>query len=331
MADRCYVNSVAQVSCQQPLCDEWFESPRIYSDSYVRAIEPDTSGFISSSEARRMSRILRRAVCTAFAAVAESDVSVPGAVITGTGSGCIENSEKFLVDMGRYGEESLKPTLFMQSTHNTVSSLIAIMMKCHGYNSTYSHKGISFESALLDAWLQMRCGMLSSALVGSHDEVTPFMGRVMRRTHPYGSFVSEASVSTVLSAVGGPADICEITDVQLMHRPAIEDLAAAVDPDRDSVLMLGVNGNHLNDKPYESLLSSLGFSPRSIKYRNVFGDNYSVSALGFYAACRILQRQRVPEFMRMDHDLSPDGCIDGITVINHSEGTDWSLVRLRKV
>ena len=62
MNKRVYINSIAQVSCQQPLSDEWFTSPHIHSESYVRAVEPDTNGLIVPSEARRMSKILKRTV-----------------------------------------------------------------------------------------------------------------------------------------------------------------------------------------------------------------------------------------------------------------------------
>lgn len=75
MANRCYVNSIAQVSCQKPLSDEWFDSPCIYGDKYVRAQEPDTKGLIVPAEARRMSKILKRTVCTAITALNESDIN----------------------------------------------------------------------------------------------------------------------------------------------------------------------------------------------------------------------------------------------------------------
>jgi len=158
MMNHCYINSIAQVSCQQSSNDDWFTSPILYTEDYVRAIEPEVKGLLNPGEARRMSKILKRAVYTAFTALGKSDIDVPDAIITGTGMGCMENSEKFLTDLCKYGENCLKPTLFMQSTHNTISSLIAILMKCHGYNNTYSHKGISFESALFDAWLQIKNG-----------------------------------------------------------------------------------------------------------------------------------------------------------------------------
>lgn len=329
MTERCYVNSIAQVSCQAPLTDEWFDTPLIREESYVRAQEPDTKGLIVPSEARRMSKILKRCVCTAISALNQSDIDHPEAIITGTGMGCLENSEKFLIDLSRFGESCLKPTLFMQSTHNTLSSLIAIILKCHGYNNTYSHKGISFESALLDAWMQLRTGMLRNALVGGHDEVTPFMDLLMERTHPEYGFVSEASVSAMLTSVKSAHTICEVEDVGIYHRPSSDTLSGLLDADRDSLLLLGVSGNELNDTPYRRLISSLSYRPRTLHYKHVFGENFSASALGFYTAVMILKTGRVPAFLH-DRDGDKTEAPRRITLVNHSEGSAWSIVRLTK-
>ena len=332
MANHCYVNSIAQVSCQKPLSDEWFDSPCIYEDKYVRAQEPDTKGLIVPSEARRMSKILKRTVCTAITALNESDIKQPDAIITGTGMGCMENSEKFLIDLSRFGEQCLKPTLFMQSTHNTISSLIAIILKCHGYNNTYSHKGISFESSLFDAWIQIKSGMIRNALVGAHDEVTPFMDLVMERTHPEYSLVSEASVSTIVTNTKSDRNLCEISDVRLLHRPEYSDLATLLNPEEDGIILLGLNGNSLNDEPYEELVRTLSYNPHILQYKNIFGDNFSASALAFYAASKIMQRQEIPSLMLWNAEVAPDiDEIKSITILNQSDGTTWSLIRLKKV
>ncbi len=332
MANRCYVNSIAQVSCQKPLSDEWFDSPCIYGDKYVRAQEPDTKGLIVPAEARRMSKILKRAVCTAITALNESDIKQPDAIITGTGMGCMENSEKFLIDLSRFGEQCLKPTLFMQSTHNTISSLIAIILKCHGYNNTYSHKGISFESSLFDAWIQIKSGMIRNALVGAHDEVTPFMDLVMERTHPEYSLVSEASVSTIVTNTKSDRNLCEISDVRLLHRPEYSDLATLLNPEEDGIILLGLNGNSLNDEPYEELVRTLSYNPHILQYKNIFGDNFSASALAFYAASTIMKRQEIPSLMLWNAEVAPGiDEIKSITILNQFDGTTWSLIRLKKV
>lgn len=322
---------MAQVSCQQPLCDEWFDSPCRYEGRYARAIEPDTKEIIPPADARRMSKILKRSVATAITALNNSEIEEPEAIITGTGMGCMENSEKFLVDLSRFGESCLKPTLFMQSTHNTISSLIAIILDCHAYNNTYSHKGISFESALLDAWLQMKAGAISSALVGSHDEVTPFISLVIEQTHPEYQFVSETSISAVLTSEALQGNLCEVADVKLLYRPDDDEVAAMLSEERDSLLLLGVNGNPLTDDPYQRVLDKLGYTPHTLQYKNIFGDNFSASAAAFYAAVRILERQTVPAEMRRDDETTPSGAITQITILNHSDDTAWSIIRLRKI
>lgn len=328
MPEQCFVKSIAQISCQKPLCDEWFDSPVLYQESYVRAIEPDTRNFIHPAEARRMSKILKRTVCTAVSVMNGSGIDNPDAIVTGTGAGCMENSEKFLIDLSHYGENCLKPTLFMQSTHNTISSLIAIIMKCHGYNNTYSHKGISFESALFDAWLQIKGDRIRSALVGAHDEITPFMDLVMEKTHPEYSFVSETSVSAMLSATPGEKDTCMVEDVKLFHRPEISDIADELSEERDNILIVGLNGNPLNDAPYGNMLAALPYRPDLLRYKHIFGENFSSSAIAFYIGIRILEKQHIPEFLR--HNVGDKDYVEikRITILNHSENTDWSLIRL---
>lgn len=330
MANRCFVNSIAQVSCQKPLSDEWFDSPCLYSETYVRAQEPDTKGLIVPSEARRMSKILKRTVCTAITSLNESAIKQPDAIITGTGMGCMENSEKFLIDLSRFGESCLKPTLFMQSTHNTISSLIAIILKCHGYNNTYSHKGISFESALFDAWIQMKSGMIRNAMVGAHDEVTPFTDLVLERTHPEYGFVSEASVSCILNCEENESDLCEVVDVRLFYKPNIEEISECLEEDTDQLLLLGLNGNKLNDRPYKDLIEKLSFKPHSLQYKNIFGDNFSSSALAFYVGATILKKQAIPAFLNIGKSAY-SGSLNHITVLNQSDDTTWSMIRLKKI
>lgn len=119
---------------------------------------------------RRLSGVLRRALLTSLVTLKRAGIEQPQAIITGTAMGCVDETEKFLRELANDGEGSLKPTNFIHSTHNTISSLIAIHTHCHSYNSTYAHGQRSLESALTDAWLQIALGDLETALVGWHDE-----------------------------------------------------------------------------------------------------------------------------------------------------------------
>lgn len=135
-----YIKTATQISIQQPLSESWMNTPVYATDEYMRSQDPNFRDWLPPLEARRMGKLMRRALVTALKALRDAEVAKPDAIITGTGLGCIENTELFLDQLCREGEEMLKPTYFMQSTHNTISSLIGIKTKCHGYNSTYSHK-----------------------------------------------------------------------------------------------------------------------------------------------------------------------------------------------
>ena len=155
---------------------------------YIRSIarirpgdpEPDCSGILRPLEARRMGRLLKRAVWTATQALSAASLEMPDTVITATDYGCVENSEYFLRALIGLDDAPLRPTHFMQSTHNTIGSLIAIRLGCHGYNATYSHKGNSLDSALEDAVIQISLGDIDTALVGFFDELTPSLEEMIR-------------------------------------------------------------------------------------------------------------------------------------------------------
>lgn len=148
---------------------------------YIRAVvklgheDPDFREVISPMEARRMGRLLKRAVWCSAKALEEAGITMPDAIITATDYGCVENTESFLEGMLHPDQAPMRPVHFMQSTHNTIGSVIAIRLGCHGYNATYSHVGCSLQSALNDAMMQLQLGDIDTALVGWYDERTPLM------------------------------------------------------------------------------------------------------------------------------------------------------------
>ena len=207
----------------------------------------------------------------------------------------MENTENFLSAMCRDGEEMLPPTYFMMSTHNTISSAVAILLRCHGYNCTYSQKDISFESALLDAFIQLQAGRMGNALVGSHDETTPDTYRLLRGAGYFDDTVTaaEASSAFVLSADSGSLSLskgplCELADVQILHSPA----------NRES---------SVNEYTASRIL-------RSSDYFTLFGKCFSASGLGVYEAA-----------MRIAKGLDKD-----ILVVNDA-GEDKGLVYLKSL
>ncbi len=155
--------------------------------------DPDFRSVLSPLESRRMGRLLKRAVWTSMEALKRAGIDMPDAVITATDWGCISNSEAFLDALK--AADALRPVHFMQSTHNTISSAIAIRLGCHGYNATYSQRGSSFRDALEDAAIQIRLGDIDTALVGWFDEKTA-------RLEESECQCSDTAISVVLSSKG---------------------------------------------------------------------------------------------------------------------------------
>ena len=155
------------------------------------------SQYVKPLEARRMGRIMKASLLASLEALGAAHIEMPDAVITATAYGCTENSEKILRQMQAEGEATVSPTLFMQSTHNTIGSNVAIRTHCHGYNITYTQGTRSLDWALRDAQLLLREGKCKNVLVGWHDELTPLLHDLLGKDAPFDTdFQSIAIVLT---------------------------------------------------------------------------------------------------------------------------------------
>lgn len=172
-------NDSSLLLCREP----WSVEPRsekrntvtVAADVTIDGTEAlaQNSGYISPREGRRMCRLMKAATTASLMAMEQAEVESPDAIVSATAYGMTENSEKFLTDMCEGGEQLLKPTLFMQSTHNTVGSDIAIRTHCHGYNVTYTQGAESMAWAMRDAKRMIESGKADNVLVVAADESTP--------------------------------------------------------------------------------------------------------------------------------------------------------------
>ena len=155
--------------------------------------------YVKPLEARRMGKLMKASLLTSLKALRQAGIETPDAIITATSLGCWENSEALLQQLEAEGEVMLKPTYFMQSTHNTIGANIAIRTHCHGYNVTYTQDDRSLEWALRDARLLIASGRCKTVLVGCHDETTPLYRSLMSRLSPLTSPLSPlTSIAIVL-------------------------------------------------------------------------------------------------------------------------------------
>lgn len=197
---------------------------KVYVTAIVKEVPLEEYGqYLPPMKARRMGKLQKRALVTALKAMEASGIMMPDAIINGTAMGCMENTVQMLDGLMKEGEQMNMPTCFMQSTHNTVASMIAIYTKNHGYNTTYSHRTISFELALQDALLRLRTGLLRTALVCVNDELTELQQQQPRF---FGQLeVLDRSEAWMLSVEPGDHPIYEIENVKIIHQKGMEDRA----------------------------------------------------------------------------------------------------------
>ena len=302
-----YIQAAEQISIQTPLSEEWMEQPIVYHEPFVKAVNPAFREYIAPNEARRMGNIMKRAIVTSLKVLKETGINHPDAIITGTSIGSLNYTEKFLDDLVENGEESLRPTYFMQTTHNTVSSTISIFTATHSYNTTYSHGGISFELALKDAWMQLNLGQISNALVGGHDEMVESYYELLRKTGYVGVEgmvpCGECAMSMMLNKQVSPDNLCELAGVSIFRMKSVQNIRkqlealvenANIKVETIQMVMTGVNGNPENDRLYQPVLDELFPQAEHLQYKQLFGENYTVSALGLYAAAHLMKKQGTP-------------------------------------
>ncbi|MDO4190790.1 MAG: beta-ketoacyl synthase N-terminal-like domain-containing protein [Bacteroidales bacterium] len=157
---------------EKPLHDIIGSNTKIIAQSEVNTDE-ELSGlkeFISPMESRRMGKLLKAALLTSLRCLKEANIEQPDAIIVATRFGQFDHAQQLLDTLSKNGEEGISPTLFMQSTHNTIAGTLAIRLHCHGYNITYSQGNASFDWALRDARKLLAEGKAKTVLVGWHDE-----------------------------------------------------------------------------------------------------------------------------------------------------------------
>jgi len=237
------VLAASQISLQQPLSEQWMQEAVEYDVPFSRAIDPNFREFINPMEARRMGKLLKRALATAKSVIKTTGIEHPDAIITGTALGCLENTQLFLDQLIMEGEQLLKPTYFMNSTHNTICSLIGINTKSNGYNCTFSHRNISFESALLDAAMQMQLNEISNALVCAADEMTPSCFELLKlaeseKQKTQNRTQGEATVAMMLvkDVPEGVTPLATISYINILHKPQISVLKAILEALNDDNL-----------------------------------------------------------------------------------------------
>ena len=171
------------------LCDEEVLLPEVALRDVAVASEVEVTAddsldavrqYVPPMELRRMSKQIKAAMLTSMRTLELAGIDTPDAIVIGTHYGMLEQGEQILSHLTGVGEEGLSPTLFMQSTHNTIAGMLAIRLKCHGYNITYSQEQQSMDWALAEARRLIAEGTARTVLVGVHDQCSAIFRELIR-------------------------------------------------------------------------------------------------------------------------------------------------------
>jgi 3-oxoacyl-(acyl-carrier-protein) synthase len=352
MKKHVYVTGLSCISAQPTfgagLDTEWTFQPE---NNVLETVHPVYKSFLPAAALRRMSKVIRMGVTSANAALADAGVSIPDAIILGTGMGCGEDSDKFLEAIVGNGEEMLTPTAFIQSTHNTVGAQVAVGIGCKGYNLTYVNGAVSFESALLDAHLTIAEGNAHTILTGGIDELTKHSADLFRhagliktggdyaevlQSKSAGTVFGEGAAFAVLSDNPRTRPYAEVADVWIAAVLEPQDVAGAVSDfltangltaaDIDAV-MLGIDGDVRYDAYYSQLATDLFAETPQVYYKHLCGEFNTAQAFGFWAACHLLHTNGIPQVMAINH--LPKRDLHHILLYNQYNGIDHSLILLK--
>jgi 3-oxoacyl-(acyl-carrier-protein) synthase len=348
-----YINGTGVLSAQKTLGISGFPTEIVSGDStMMKIVEPNYREFVSGDLVRRMSRLIKMGISASRVCLQDAGCSMPDGIITGTGLGCIEDTEKFLANMIGNSEEFLTPTSFIQSTHNTVGAQIALLLKCHHYNFTYVHRGFSFESALLDALLQIDENRDLNLLVGGVDELTKNSFEITRRlglwrTKPVnnldllkgnvrGTLAGEGATFFLLSGNRTEKSLATISGLKLLFKP--QNSAAVVSealrlleengltPDSLDLIVLGLNGDASGDRHYRDFAASFP-TVSTACFKHLSGEYFTASAFGLWLSSVILRQESVPDVVKVAGTFNKPPA--NILLYNHFQNLDHSLILLR--
>lgn len=347
---KAYINGIGCISPQNSIDSEWFfDTINPAKGDYFDAVEPSYKEFIAPNLLRRMGRAIKMGVAAGNIAIQQAGAEKVDAIITGTGLGCFEDSERFLLAILNNDEQFLTPTSFIQSTHNTVGSQIALIMKCHDYNFTYVHRGFSFESTLQDALMLFEEGK-ETILVGGIEEHTPNFVVLNRRAHKFqeanatpiwksktpGIQMSEGTAFFVLNKHKTEKSLASVDGIQTLYKPktsadilnklnAFLKLHNLTLSDIDVTLM-GFSDDVNFDAKLQELLPSIEKESIAACYKHVCGEYHTASAFAMWTAVKLIEKQKFPKVLAIS-DKAPSK-IKHVLIINQYLGINYSFTLL---
>ncbi|NRS88614.1 3-oxoacyl-(acyl-carrier-protein) synthase [Flavobacterium sp. 7E] len=349
-----YINGIGCISAQKTFDTVFLEEAVLEENSIVLPLKkPVYKDFIPPVAIRRMAKGVKNSMVASALALREAQVENIDAIITGTGMGCIEDSEKFLTAILNNKEEFLTPTSFIQSTHNTVGGQVALGLQCKAYNVTYVNGSVSFESALLDAKMKIDEEEAVAVLLGGIDEISDYTTSLFKlagfikkeNEGPYpvlnstskGVVYGEGATFFVLEDKKRAQTYAEVLDVELFNKLDIDEVeekviaflkSNALEITDVDAIILGYNGDFEYDGFYKNLSENTFLNTPQVYYKHLSGEYNTASAFGLFVGAKIIKNQNIPSIVSVNK--MDKSAYKNILLYNQYRGIDHSFTLISR-
>jgi 3-oxoacyl-(acyl-carrier-protein) synthase len=346
---KAYIIGSGCISPQNTIEEGWFFDPIINSEGdFFKAIEPSYKEHINPNMLRRMGRAIKMGAAASRMAMEQAQTKQVDAIISGTGLGCFEDSERFLLALLNNDEQFLTPTSFIQSTHNTVGSQIALLMQCHNYNFTYVHRGFSFESCVMDALMGINEGK-HKVMIGGIEEHTPLYIELNRKADKLSHVVNFGENEGHGVQMGEGATFFILSDTKENAGSAIDGIGFSYKPsdskellaklnrfldsqnallDNIDLVLFGLSGDKELDKYLLEIMPLVSNSSATGHFKHLCGEYHTAGAFGTWVADKILSKQQIPDVIKLNH-FSKSG-INSVLIVNAYLGINYSFTLMSK-
>jgi 3-oxoacyl-[acyl-carrier-protein] synthase II len=350
-----FINGVGIIAPQKTFDPEVFLTEiSQYDKNVLTCIAPDFKAYINPIQMRRLSRMLRIGLSAAVICLRNSKISLPDGIITATGYGFLDETAKFLKELLDQKEKQLTPTYFMQGTSNALAGLVALTIKCMGYNNTYASKGIAFENAMTDAMMQLNGNASLNLLIGSYDEAAEIQYNASIRANHFktefvnnlslfdtgtkGTIQGEGSAFFMLSGKSSASTLCLVSDMDVVYKPEGTELQEALgnflatnklNSDDIDLIINGVSGDVQHDAMTNTLIHSWLGDTAQARFKHLCGEYTTATSFALWLGASILSRQQVPEIVKAQRWRQPER-LSTILIVNQYMSKSFTFILLKK-
>ena len=345
-----YFHQSSCISPQNSFPEADLSRIRISKNNLLEVIEPEYPG-IPAGARRRMGKSVRMAVGAALPLL--ENFPPPDGLVIATANGGMEDCIKFLNQILEYKEGLLTPASFVQSTSNAAAAQIALVTKNHNYNITHVHRGLAFESALMDVVMLLRENPENGYILGCTDEISAYNYNIDRIAGWYrdesvsntdlfqvrakGTIAGEGSFMVWMNNQAAGA-VAQLTAVKTIHTedPALvlktlkkfisDNLPAGEMPD---VLLTGENGDERLAPYFETVETFFEGAVTVARFKHFCGEYCTASSFACWLSIQILESGTLPALLIKK--LAGSKPIRRILIYNNYRGVQHAFILISGV